>query len=216
MALLEARHVTKVFGGGLLHKAPHGRARTISRSPSTASRRRSPPSSARAAAARRPWPACSSASRRRPTGEVLYRGKDLRSSHRRGAARHSGATCRRSSRTRSRSTTRSTRSTTSWRRRSRISTWPPSQGRGAGADRGGAAGRRPAAGGDARPLPAPAERRPAAADHGGARAAAPPAPDHRRRAGVDGRCLAAGHDPRQPAPAARRDSASRSSTSPTT
>ena len=65
-----------------------------------------------------------------------------------------------------------------------------------------AVGLRP--GGDPRPLSAPAERRAAPADHGGARPAHPPAAHHRRRAGVDGRRLAARHHPRQPAPAPRR------------
>ena len=65
-----------------------------------------------------------------------------------------------------------------------------------GADRDGAARGRAAAGGDPRPLPAPAQRRPAPAHHGGARAAAAAEADRRRRAGVDGRCLAARDDPR--------------------
>ena len=46
--------------------------------------------------------------------------------------------------------------------------------------------------------PAPAQRRPAPAHHGGAGAPPPAARDHRRRAGLDGRRLAAGHDPREP------------------
>ena len=79
-----------------------------------------------------------------------------------------------------------------------------SKARSARADRADAAGGRPAPGGNPGPLSAPAERRAAPADHGGARLAHPPAGHHRRRAGVDGRCLAARHHPRQPAPAPRR------------
>ena len=58
---------------------------------------------------------------------------------------------------------------------------------------------RAAAGGDARAVSAPTQRRSAPADHGGAGAAASAAPDHRRRAGLDGRRLAAGDDPGEPA-----------------
>ena len=76
--------------------------------------------------------------------------------------------------------------------------------RGARDDRGRAAAGRPAAGRHARALSARAQRRPAPADHGGPRGAAPPADHRRRRAGVDGRRLAPGHDPRRAAHAEPR------------
>ena len=60
------------------------------------------------------------------------------------------------------------------------------------------------------------QRRPAATHHGRAGAVDQAAADHRRRAGLDGRCLAARDDPGEPAQAEPTISASRCSTSPTT
>ncbi|CAA9533817.1 MAG: ABC transporter, ATP-binding protein (cluster 5, nickel/peptides/opines), partial [uncultured Thermomicrobiales bacterium] len=73
------------------------------------------------------------------------------------------------------------------------------QGRGAGPDGGNAERGRAPAGGNAGAASASALRWAAAADHGRAGALAPAAPDHRRRAGLDGGRLAAGDHPRKPA-----------------
>ena len=158
---------------------------------------------------------CCSGSCSPTSGQVLLpragRGDDVRGAS--GAS--SGARCSRSSRTRTRRSTRSIASTTCWRRRSSASAWPRSQSRRAPADRGSARTGRTAAERDARAISAPAQRRPAPAHHGRAGAAVPPEGHRGRRAGVDGRRVAARDDPGELA-GSTATSASRSSTSRTT
>ena len=103
------------------------------------------------------------------------------------------------------------------RRRSASSAWPTTRRRGASADRGGAA-RRSACGPRRRSaaIPHQLQRRPAPARSWSRARCCCSRADHRRRAGLDGRRLAARDDPGEPAQAEPTSSASRSSTSRTT
>ena len=79
--LLEARHVTKVFGGGCSTRADRGAGRFLV-DHRRDRRRRSPPSSARAAAGRRPWRGSCSGSRSRRAARCSTRATTCGSSRR--------------------------------------------------------------------------------------------------------------------------------------